>query len=727
MLRKNKWLFLSFLILFFSLLPFYGHFWFFPYDHLPILEEDSIKNFFTFGYHVRWDKNCWHFSGFNYSYGEIVVFTDGNPFLSNIFKLFKNFFPFLDKYPVESYLFYLFFSFFLCNLIVYNFLKRLGVGEMWAGIGAFVTTYLSPQWFRIVSHFSLATSWIIPLVYLLFLKEAQNQRGKWDRLWLFLITLIGYYTHPYLGAIVTLSGGGWWGISLLSKGLRRSYWKTFLMCFMPMLLFYAHIKLIDNHPNRFPNPWGFFANQAQFETVFLPVTGPLSKCITWSSRPWEGWAYVGLLTDFIFLYVLFRVLKKWHQSRRLKVRSQFTYIGVGIPKELWNIGFVGLLLLLFSFGTGFNLTPKTLEFLGPLKHFRSLGRFAWGFYYIAVPFAFVVIDRLFRASFHCASRQKSIFVATILMIYGIEGTFNHIYLHDYSSIKATSNPFTSPNEDLKKIVQYIRSYQVRALLPLPFTQNGSELLVSLTNSQIFHDQFLISYHSGVPLMNTVSSRTSVSEIEQFYRLFSPLKRDREQALKSINLDDTLAIVIDVTHLRPIEWDFLISIHFFHLEKVYPYIIGFTTFKNLLLDHDVTYPTFSSRWIVSQVSDTFAIPPYQDYPLMEIPDTIWQMGEKLFFEYQIFYDSIFQTHLLPPLMISYQNGEKQFVEQKSDIAIKDRWIYTNSLLKLQKQKTIVIMHHIVPKTIRLTGVKLYNIPSISVEKGYQLLRSRCLVP
>jgi len=109
--KRNRWLLFFFLVLLGVLLPFYGHVLLSPHRYLADLQGDSVKNFFTFGYHVKWDSSYWHFSGFNYPYGELLPFTDGAPLLSNLFKLLKHVFPFFDHYPVEIYYLYLFFLF----------------------------------------------------------------------------------------------------------------------------------------------------------------------------------------------------------------------------------------------------------------------------------------------------------------------------------------------------------------------------------------------------------------------------------------------------------------------------------------------------------------------------------------------------------------------------------------------------------------------------------------
>jgi hypothetical protein len=593
---------------------------------------------------------------------------------------------------------------------------------MEAGAGAFVTTYLSPQWSRMVGHYALASAWIIPSVFLLLLKEGQNRRGKWDFLLLFLIGLAGYYTHPYLGMMITLMGGAWWGISLLFQGIKRSYWKTFLAVLLSLIWYNGHVQLTDIHPNRFPNPWGFFANQSRFESVFLPLLGPLSKWVTWAGRPWEGWAYVGLITDLAFLYLIVRIGRKWYWILKKRKRLTWSFLGSGIPKELWMLGFVGVVLLFISFGTGFNLSEKSIQYLGPLKHFRSLGRFAWVFYYVAIPFAFFIWFRFSRA---CPTWQRPIWLFVIILIYGIEGFYHHDLLQFAFGKENARNQFQEPDDHLKKIIENIRKQRVEVLIPFPFSMNGSEVFGTHGEGRIFVDQFLLAYHTGVPMRNIIASRTSLTEVEQFYRLFSPLKDDRKKALESVDLDDTVALVIDVTHLRPIEWDFLTSIRYLSLEKIPPYVVGITTFRNLLLAKDVTYPAFSSQWIIQQREDTLSVPPYQDYPLMSFSDSLIPGGKTIVFEYHLHYDSIFKEFAFPSPRVSLSSGEVRYVEQRNDMALKGSWVMTNTLLPIREgEGGAVIMHHAIPKEIRFSGMKLYAMPSISLDEGFAILNSCC---
>src|SRR4051812_17668941 len=61
---------------------------------LSSITLDSIKNYYTFVYHIKADKNILSFSGMNYPIGEHIVFTDCQPLITWILRPF----PFLHEY-----------------------------------------------------------------------------------------------------------------------------------------------------------------------------------------------------------------------------------------------------------------------------------------------------------------------------------------------------------------------------------------------------------------------------------------------------------------------------------------------------------------------------------------------------------------------------------------------------------------------------------------------------
>ena len=91
---------------------------------------DSVKNYFTFAWHVRYDSNWLHFGGMNYPFGDHVCYTDGHP----IFSLFLGPFGFVKQYPVGTLNMLMLLSQILGIISVYLLLKELGLQRFVAAI-----------------------------------------------------------------------------------------------------------------------------------------------------------------------------------------------------------------------------------------------------------------------------------------------------------------------------------------------------------------------------------------------------------------------------------------------------------------------------------------------------------------------------------------------------------------------------------------------------------------
>src|SRR5688500_1999717 len=58
-------------------------------------QEDALKNYYTFVYHIKNDPRALHFEGMNYPFGEHVVYTDCQPILTFILRMLPITHPYL--------------------------------------------------------------------------------------------------------------------------------------------------------------------------------------------------------------------------------------------------------------------------------------------------------------------------------------------------------------------------------------------------------------------------------------------------------------------------------------------------------------------------------------------------------------------------------------------------------------------------------------------------------
>ena len=90
---------------------------------------------------------------------------------------------------------------------------------------------------------------------------------------------------------------------------------------------------------------------------------------------WEGYAFVGVTASLVsmFLVIRFFILLKQNGWK-------YNFLLTG-NKELDLLFFASLIILLYSFGFPFMIGAfkPLIEYLGPLRQIRSIGRFAWVF------------------------------------------------------------------------------------------------------------------------------------------------------------------------------------------------------------------------------------------------------------------------------------------------------------------------------------------------------------
>src|ERR1700733_5463679 len=63
---------------------------------LSSITNDSLKNYYTYVYHVKNDSSLFQFAGMNYPFGEHVVYTDCQPALTILLKAL----PFTHNYLI---------------------------------------------------------------------------------------------------------------------------------------------------------------------------------------------------------------------------------------------------------------------------------------------------------------------------------------------------------------------------------------------------------------------------------------------------------------------------------------------------------------------------------------------------------------------------------------------------------------------------------------------------
>lgn len=471
---------------------------------------DGIKNYYTYMFQAKYGETFWEFKGMNYPFYEHIVYTDAHPLLAYIIGKLS-----LADYGVGILNFLMLISYPVSAVIIHSLFKHYKVSSVWSYTAALIVCFLSPQIFRLTGHLSLSYVFAIPLMWYLLIKIQNSINVIWSIL-MFIILLVFFFTHPYLGLILAVFGLFY---SLVFWFFERQNWKKMIWrIVLPITaaigLFRISILLTDTHIDRMKTPTGFFDMYASWRSLLMPHHGPLNvlrEQFNGVKAEWETMSYLGLFTTVILLFILGYALKN-------RKAIQFNKV---INTPVGKIYLVGHFVLLFSFcfPLKYNFLRWVVEALGPLQQFRVLGRFIWVYFYIASIISIVVLYRIMNKSGKKRYFKILFFVGCIFSVF--EFLPSHVGVSE--AITKQKNPFQVSNlsEEVKGLVEWTNKQDYDAILFLPFTHLSSENIFLLGSEKANYHSFLLSYHTGLPLLNTVSSRTSVSESVAFQNLFSP--------------------------------------------------------------------------------------------------------------------------------------------------------------------------------------------------------------
>jgi hypothetical protein len=473
---------------------------------------DGFKNYFTVAYYLKYDSGS-HFSGMLYPYGENVLFTDNQPFVSWILKVLSFVFPSITDHVHGILTILIFGSIVLAAMFLFKTLKLLKIDDLIAAIFAVLIAMLSPQIDRIHCHFSLSYMFFVPAIIYYLIKYLQNTNNYRP---LFIITLISTcfaFIHIYYAA---MAGLFIFSIAASNFVFRRSSLlekvKTSLLLALtgaiPIVVLKLFLFITDKVPDRPALPWGFietrstisniFLHQYTYTTEFLQKYFPNLPIVF---NP-EGVGYIGLIAVIILLFTILSIIYHLILKRAFYL-AQHKPFDILLPAA----GVVLLFAMAFpfcidSFEKYYSLLPSTI------KQFRASGRFNWIFYYTITLFSAVVCYNVFS---YLNNRKKYlgiVFLTMVIAIWFVD--VNMVSVRESKKLFSESVPNTESEEKgifmegLKKAGRQTEDFQ--AIIPIPFFLNGSEkLYIEFFRSDIGMKTAL---YTGLPLVCGQLSRTS---------------------------------------------------------------------------------------------------------------------------------------------------------------------------------------------------------------------------
>ncbi|MCX6276266.1 MAG: hypothetical protein NTV09_13780 [Bacteroidetes bacterium] len=288
------------------------------------------------------------------------------------------------------------------------------------------------------------------------------------------------------------------------------------------------------HTGRTTEPYGMLIYTANLTTVFIPTQGPFyylaSYFHNFNFQEWEGWAYIGTPMLIVLLYSFLK-------NGRYLIRKRFKRIfKPALPFILRPALWASVMVLFYSFGYPFRAHMMfLLDWFPFLKQFRSLGRFAWVFYYVFTiygMYVFYLFIRLLRQK-----KLKSLafyFQFWFFLILFIEGLAQHQKV--LSMISGSGNIFKLEqlDEKMKQSIQAVERNKYQAIFPLPFYHVGSEAQTFEGTNASQKASMTMAYHLDLPLIASNSARTSQTESGKVIQLLSPVSFRKEAMAQFTN-------------------------------------------------------------------------------------------------------------------------------------------------------------------------------------------------
>ncbi len=488
------------------------------------LIEDTYDGFRSFAaacFHVRHDSTYRHFEGMNYPYGDFVAFSDNLPLLTNSAKFLSNNFPDISVSMAAVLNLSMLVSIWLCAVFLYLIFRRLKLPTWYSVVAAIGVAMLSPQIERMGAHYGLAHPFVIPMViYLSWIFH--EKRSVWISLLiafaLFLISHIHFYLFA-AGAVFIVAMTGF-----RLKGRELIFNAAHLV--IQVVLPYLALRFFMDDPiaDRSPRPYGFLAYRSYWEFVFLPMDFQIGHWINQyiaEFRPMsaEGRAYIGIVASLFFVKLFFQNV--WSVVFRKPHRNVFPVENSHFFKSTCWAAFA---LLLFSFGIPF-IIPGLEDMpykLGQLGQLRSIGRFAWVFFYVINIIAFYALFYQFGKI-----KKMPLKIAMFALVLGavnFEGftfffTQNKLGLIPHPELRDEFKRADNPWLDSIDVSEY------QAIIPLPYFHIGSENFWKVAYGKEIQRSLWASVQTGLPVTGSFLGRTSLSQtINQLELVAEPYRR-----------------------------------------------------------------------------------------------------------------------------------------------------------------------------------------------------------
>jgi len=492
--------------------PIIGHVLISPNDYMYTFGGDGLTIYYDMIYHVLYGNGT-HFTGMNYPYGELIFMTDAQGALTQILQWINSNVFNISEHIVGIVNFLNAFSIIIGSLIVYVVLRKLDVKVWLAVVFSSLIILLSPQIFRLISHFGLAYLFVIPLCYLWVIQKQENQNIEWKDLLIFVLIVFMTFNNPYCGfimaSIVSLSGFYLW----IKYRFDKWYVYVALVGLLPLMIVFSYLKIFDKVSDRLKIQWGYFDLMTLPEGIIRPHNSHMDSLLqligsTGSSLDFENKLNLGIVTLCVLLfYSLGAVFKIF--------RVHFCNF-----KELLSPIFFSSFVLL-AYATGVFFMPFDQDFiedkLSFMLMFKAIGRLSWPFYFSMSILAVLYINQMSE------KLNKWVFIIFVLLMATVWKWEINTYVFPEFTNKKHANFLGT--EQKVKVDNILKEYSInvddyQGILSIPKIMTWTDNFISEVNWSAQYNSMNISRTTGLPIINAMLSRMSIGQTAEKVELYA---------------------------------------------------------------------------------------------------------------------------------------------------------------------------------------------------------------
>lgn len=472
---------------------------------------DGVKNYFTFLHHALYDDGAW-FQYMNYPYGENIMYLDGQPLLSYILQLFHKHFG-LQKHGIVAVLNLApFLAFLLAILYTYKIFYHYKLSGGWAFLFAILTVVMSPQVLRFsIGHYALSYVCVIPMLLYWLIRFDERRKVKYN-LYIAILTAAVVMLHPYYFAIaLVLCGLYCLSILFCNREVlnKRLYAIALLVATLtiPVIVVKIYTTISDPITDRPEYPYGFIEYRSHLRDFAGSEYSLLTSIFkdNWTNST-EGLGYVGIAIIIAFFLMMCTLL--WALFMRRKS------ITSPMPVKWLYIAFAGAACALavpFSLGL-----EELVEYLGPFKQFRTLGRFAWIFQFLFSIYVIVWLYHFCRVKLYGKVWKQNLVFFSVFLVWGADASGYVLFINKTMS-SAPEHYRVFHYWGQKDVETFLLEHNYKAsdfqaIIALPFSYVGADKVVIGEDANMALSYAIkASVNTGLPVVNALMARTSWSQ------------------------------------------------------------------------------------------------------------------------------------------------------------------------------------------------------------------------